>query len=98
MSFSQHLAESRRLTLLRLLAEAAGRTANESILDASLDLYGHRVSRDTVRGDLAWLDEAGLINLETVSQTMVATLRGRGQDVAEGTAYHPGVARPRAGE
>lgn len=98
MSFETHIREDRRLVILRLLSEAAGRSANASMIDAALDTFGHRVSRDVIEGDLAWLDEAGLLRLEAVGSVKVATLTGRGQDVAEGTASHPGVKRPRAGE
>ena len=99
MSFAKHQAEDRRLVILRLLKEASGRSANESILDVALDSYGHRVSRDTVRKDLWWLEEAKLITADVLpSDIIVATLTGHGQDVAEGTATHAGVKRPRAGE
>ena len=95
MALKQLLQEDRRLVILRVLNESAGYTANDSILDSSLDTIGHKVSRDVVRAELNWLDEQGLIELEEVFSTQVATLTQRGIDVAEGQAKHPGVKRPR---
>ncbi|MEL6694500.1 MAG: ArsR family transcriptional regulator [Pseudomonadota bacterium] len=99
MSFNEHVTKDRRLVILRLLSETPGHSSNDSILDAALDQYGHRANRDQVRGDLTWLAEQELLTLEIIGETVfVATLTGRGQDVSEGTASHPGVKRPRAGE
>ncbi|WNJ96551.1 ArsR family transcriptional regulator [Vibrio ruber] len=95
MSLKQLLQQDRRLVILRVLNESAGYTANESILDSALDAYGHKVSRDVVLAELAWLDEQGLLTLEEVAKTQVARVTQRGIDVAEGQAQHPGVKRPR---
>lgn len=95
MSMQQVLQQDRRLVILRILNESAGYTANESILDSSLDAIGHRVSRDVVKAELSWLEEQGLLSLQTVINTQVATITQRGIDVAEGQAKHPGVKRPR---
>lgn len=97
MNFVQYTREDRRLVILRLLAEAAGTTANDSMLDSALGQVGHKVSRDTVRGDLSWLNEQGLIQLDDVGTILVAELTGRGEDVAKGEATHAGVKKPRAG-
>lgn len=93
--FAEHLARDRRLVILRLLAEAAGYAANESILHSVLENFGHHVARDTVRGDLTWLDEQSLVTLETVAgDVMVARITARGMDIAAGRARHPGVKKP----
>ncbi|ARR08655.1 hypothetical protein Vc3S01_A0682 [Vibrio campbellii] len=73
-----------------------GYEANESILDSCLDAYGHKISRDAVRTHLAWLEEQSLITIRTVAECQIATLTGRGEDVATGQARVPGVKRPRA--
>ncbi len=96
MSFEDLLIQDQRLVILRSLNEMAGYEANESILDSCLDTYGHKISRDQVRTHLAWLKEQGLISLRDVSGYQVATLTGRGEDVATGQAKVPGVKRPRA--
>ena len=96
MSFAAILAEDRRLAILCLL-EGEGGAVNESVMQAALDALGHRVSRDTVLAEFAWLAEQGLVEVETVAeQVQVARLTGRGEDVAGGRARVPGVKRPRA--
>lgn len=95
MSFQAHLAEDRRLAILRLLNDLPACRANESVLHMALEQLGHVCSRDTVRGDLSWLAEQSLITTELVAGTVtVATLTERGQDVATGRSRHPGVKRP----
>lgn len=95
MSFPEFLTEDRRLAVLRLLEGQSGYQANESVIHIALDHLGHNVSRDVVRGDLAWLEEQGLLTTETVlGAVMVATATQRGVDVALGRARHPGVKRP----
>jgi DNA-binding transcriptional ArsR family regulator len=95
MSLRDLLEEDRRLVILRSLVDVGGE-ANESILNDCLDAYGHRVSRDQVRAQLAWLQEQGVVTIEMVGSYMVATLTGRGQDVAEGRCVVPGIKKPRA--
>lgn len=98
MSFQNLLAEDRRLAILRLLAADAAYAINESVMQAALDPLGHRVGRDVVRSEFAWLNEQGLIEVEHVSDAVhVARLTSRGLDVAEGRAVVPGVKRPRPG-
>ena len=96
MSFAAILAEDRRLAIL-LLLEGEGGAVNESVMQVALDALGHRVARDTVRVEFAWLAEQGLVKVETVAdRVQVARLTGRGEDVANGRARVPGVKRPRA--
>lgn len=95
--FSAHLAEDRRLVILRVLLESAGFTANEFILQRMLETFGHVVTLDRVRTDVAWLGEQELVTYELVAGMQIAKLTGRGEDVAQGRAVQPGVKRPRAG-
>ncbi|BFI48130.1 MULTISPECIES: hypothetical protein [Yersinia] len=88
------LDADQRLVVLRTLTECGG-DANESVLQTCLDAYGHRVSRDRVRTHCHWLAEQGLLSVKDVSGCLVATLSGRGADVAEGRSTVPGVKRPR---
>ncbi|BCV29209.1 VpaChn25_0724 family phage protein [Shewanella algae] len=97
MALSEIMAEHQRLVILRVLAEVAGFELNESVLQDALDAYGLNVSRDALRTQMAWLAEQGLLRLERVGNTQLATLNGRGEDVAVGRAYVPGIKRPRAG-
>lgn len=94
--FAQHLAEDRRLVILRVLLDSAAYTANEFILQRLLESFGHFNSKDRLHVDLAWLQEQGLIELNTVGGVRIARLVGRGQDVAQGRTTVPGVQKPRA--
>lgn len=94
--FAQHLAEDRRLVILRVLLESAGFTANEYILQSMVERFGHVVSGDRIRSDLAWLVEQSLITVEDVGPVQIARLVARGEDVARGRSTVPGVKRPSA--
>lgn len=96
--WTDHLQEDRRLALLRILQQSEAYKANDSVLQYALEQLGHVVSRDRVIGDIAWLDEQGLVSDETVAQRVhVATLTQRGIDIALGRSVHPGVKRPSPG-
>jgi len=97
MSFKTILTEDQRLVMLRALEQDAGYDLNESILQSFLGAYGHSVSRDKVRTELRWLEEQGLVTINEVAAILVATLTGRGADVAKGLAVVDGVKRPRPG-
>lgn len=93
-SFAQLIAEDARLVLLRLLNEDVGYALNDSILRSALADFGHNFSRDRVRTELRWLEEQGLLSLNSVGSVLVAKLSDRGADVAAGTARVDGVKRP----
>ena len=94
MSYQNLLTEDQRLVILRILNEMPGHQANDSILQTILGSYGHNISRDAVRTRLNWLAEQELITVEDITGIQVATLTGRGADVANGHATQPGVKRP----
>ncbi len=89
--------EDLRLVVLRLLGEASGYRGNESLLLALLEDWGHVVSRDKVRAELAWLGEQGAVEIDEIGGVMIAALTARGHDAARGAATIPGVRRPRPG-
>jgi hypothetical protein len=94
-SYVRLLEEDRRLTILKLLAEAGDYKANHFLVHTALDGFGHTVSMDRLKADLAWLDEQGLITVSEIGGVKVAQLTDRGLDVAAGRVMHPGVKRPR---
>jgi len=94
MSYTQIVAEDRRLVTLRLLEQSNGYSGNEYLLASALPGFGHQVSADQVRTDFAWLQEQGLIEVKNLGNVQVATLTQRGVDVACGRARQPGVKRP----
>ncbi len=95
MEFATLKTENLRLVVVKALAEDAGYEHNETVLHSIVDQFGHNISRDRLRTELAWLAEQGLIALRDVAGYQVARLTGRGVDVAEGNVIVPGVQRPR---
>ena len=93
--FAAILAEDRRLTILRTLAEDHDYSVNDFVLKRALAQLGHDVSRDVLRGDLAWLQDQRLLRVKQMDDgaIWVATATEDGVDVARGRP-HPGVARP----
>ncbi|MHB1183382.1 MAG: VpaChn25_0724 family phage protein [Desulfobulbia bacterium] len=95
MSFADLKTAHTRLVILQLLAQDAGYDLNESILADLVREFGHSISGDALRVQLAWLEENGLVTTRTVAgQLMVAKLTARGGDAAAGRAVVPGVKRP----
>lgn len=98
MSYEDDSIADARLRILQMLAREGDYTAHEhAIRKAIANEWGHGLSTDTVRAQLAWLDEQGLITMAG-ERVLVARLTLRGEDVATGVARVPGVARPRPGE
>jgi len=90
------VAEDQRLVILQVLAGAPAYTAHEHVLRTALGALGRSIDYGTLRSHLAWLDsrpEALITVMGT--DTQVARLTLRGEDVALGRAHEPGVARPR---
>jgi len=99
MSYDRLLIENLRLSILQILQEAPDYAHNEYVLDSALQQLRIGISTDQLRGQLAWLDEQGLIRLASVDgpgmAVRTARLTRRGEDAALGHARIPGVARPR---
>lgn len=99
MSLADIEREHRRLIIIRALADDLNYSITIYALQLLVEDYGQKVSRDVVAGDIAWLEEQGLVTTEqTTANMIVATATQRGVDVGQGRARHPGVARPRPGE
>ncbi len=94
MSLSDIITADIRLAILRGLSEDLDYSLNEAILQRMLSALGHGISADRLRSELAWLEEQRLVTTEIESGILVARLTTRGEDVAQGRARVPGVARP----
>lgn len=95
MSFQDTITADRRLSLLLVLDQTPGYSANAFLLrDAIGQIYGHTASLDQVRSDIAWLSEQQLVTSRLVGDVTLATLTPRGLDVAAGRAGVPGVKKP----
>lgn len=87
-----------RLCILRTLEEAPNGSANEGILQASLTVYGHHVTRDKVTTLTTWLGEQGFVSVEPLGQGIrIIKLLDAGEDIVFGRSSHPGVKKPRRG-
>lgn len=94
-NYQTTITEDRRLSLLLVLDQTPGYSANSFLLrDAISQIYGHNASLDQVRGDIAWLAEQALVTSRTVGDVTLATLTARGVDAATGRASVPGVKKP----
>ena len=94
--YADFLRQDIRLVILRLLDEMPGYKSNSSVLTNALETFGHTVSRDQTKTELAWLRDQGLVTVEDLGTVLVATLTERGADVARGRTTVPGVKRPGA--
>ncbi len=97
MDYNQSMTETRRLQILRELFAVPTYTLHEVDLKHALKAHAYTVSTDTLRADLAWLNEQGLVHTQTPSGIWMATLTARGGDVKDGLTLVPGVARPEPG-
>lgn len=95
MRFREFVQEDRRLEILLFLAATAGFGASHYLLHTAVDSVGHVVSMDTLKADLYWLGEQGLVDVNTEGESFIVRLKQRGMDVAEGRTVHPGVKRPK---
>ncbi len=85
-----------RLSILILLKDQPQYRCNDSVLRDSLSVFGFDPSRDQVRGELVWLEEAGMAETSEAGKLLVAKATARGVDIAEGRARHPDIQRPGA--
>jgi hypothetical protein len=93
--FAAHQKANRHLYELNALKVAEGFELNQNALHAFVgSVGGHKVSRDVVASDIAWLKEQGLVRTKVVDNVTVATITERGLDVVDGNTTVPGVARP----
>ena len=96
MSYEQTLMKHRRLTILKFLADSPEYTSNGSILYQVCNRFGVTSTADQIAGELAWLREQGMVDLEEHGSVVVVEATQRGVDIAAGRARHDGVQRPRA--
>jgi len=94
MSFKKILQEDRRYLILRALNESKGYRASLILLQAFLESFGQSVSGDLIKGEIAWLEDQGLVRADKDGQIVTVQLLGPGADVAAGRSTYPGVRQP----
>lgn len=94
-TLAETLAEDRRGVILRILVDQGDFSLNEGVLQDALDRVGHKVARDLIRDDLAWLQRHGLASVAELNggSLWIANLTKRGEEVAQGRERVPGVKR-----
>ncbi|WP_065204266.1 VpaChn25_0724 family phage protein [Shewanella woodyi] len=90
--------EHQRRSILTALSAMVGFGANHSMVRDTCARFGVKMSSDTVKTQLNWLEEQGLVSVEQQGDYLIAELKSRGQDVVDGLTNVPGIKRSRAGE
>lgn len=99
MSFAEHIAASRRLNLLKLIAEDGGQS-NDGALLTAMRMIGDRQALDkaSVRQLLRELEERDCLTIEMARDTiMVVKITERGRMAIAGDVSIGGVASPHEG-
>lgn len=92
--YEKFLTEDRRLCILRLLTES-NNSANDRVLMLGLESLGYRhFPRETIREDIRFLIDHGLVSDEWFNDVLVCTITRRGVEVAQGKIQVPGISKP----
>jgi hypothetical protein len=86
-----------RIAILRFIEAAPKYISNVSMLTEQLPRVGIAYTRDQVETELEWLAEQDMVTLERNGAFIVVTATVRGVEVAQGTARHAKIQRPRPG-
>jgi hypothetical protein len=97
MKYTEFVIRDLRLVLLRSLLDHKAYSANETILQMEAEAFGHSRSRDAIRAELRFLEEAGAILIKDAGSVLVATLTLRGQEHCWGRLVIDGVNQPPPG-
>lgn len=95
MSYKNNIAKEQRRQILEALEREPDYKANGLELIAWLDDVGMNISVDKLHTELQWLEEQGLITLESARSIKIAKLTQRGLDLAQHRMLSDGVARAR---
>ncbi len=89
------VAQDRRLVLLQALAQSPDYALRETVLVRLLAGERLAIGTDDLRGELRWLADRGLVDVEFHDDVQAARITVRGIDVATGLLLADGIARPR---
>lgn len=92
--FEEHFNKHLRLTILEVLTAAPAYSANLKVLHSAIISLGFHVSFAKIEGQIDWLSDQDLVDVEHLHAVRVAVLTQRGLDVAAGNAVVTGVNRP----
>lgn len=95
MNFDEHATRDARLVILKALAQQTDGRLNETLLQVTIETFGHRRSRDWVRTQMRALEELGAIRvIKAGEEFLIGELTRLGQDHVDRRAIVEGVARP----
>jgi len=99
MTYQDILTADRRYLILKALSASASYTAHSLLLLRFVDGLGQKPTQDQINGDIQWLHDQGLLTATPSGiGDQIATITGRGLEIAEGRAIYPGVRKPTPGE
>ena len=94
-SYSDVVAEDRRLVILRILRGVHERRVNQFVLRKVMKLSGYDELLPTVENDIAWLRKQGLVKTEELDGGVVLViLTDFGDQAARGVVRVSGLAVP----
>jgi hypothetical protein len=94
MDYNQFTSEQRRLVILQALSAAPCYMLMDAVINKQLSSHGLATGHDSLKAELMWLNEQGLIVYKQEDSFATATLTARGNDVRQGLSTMPGVSRP----
>ena len=93
-NYQNYIASSRRLAVLRILAESPSHTLNTQVLRDALESIGYAAGLNAANADAQWLSDEKLVKLKHVENFIVIRATQRGLDVSSGRLKHQGVRTP----
>ena len=91
---AERLRETKRLTILQLLASVEGRRIDLGTLGLALRDLGHETERTVLDSECRWLERQGLVLLQPTGGSPLVVLTEKGDMAQRGAIEEPGVARP----
>lgn len=91
---AERLRETKRLTILQLLASVEGRRIDLGTLGLALRDLGHETERSVLESEVRWLERQGVVALLPTAAAPVVALTEKGDMAQRGTIEEPGIARP----
>lgn len=91
---AERLKETKRLTILQLLASVEGRRIDLATLGLALRDLGQPTERSVLESEIRWMDRQGLVQLVATAGAPIVALTEKGDMAQLGDIEEPGVARP----
>ncbi len=91
----ERLRETKRLTILQLIAALEPKRIDLMTLGYALRDFGQETERTVLEGEVRWMGRQGLVVIdEPMAGVLQVSLTQRGDMAQRGEVEEPGVARP----